>query len=129
MDVKKIIMVVMCTDPLPGEGEKVFYTYSAESILDVDTESEPVLSFGLYQNYPNPFNPNTVISYQLPVTGNVRLKVYDILGNEIATLVNEEKPAGNYDVSFDASNLSSGVYLYKLQVKDYTELKKMILLR
>ena len=129
-------MVVMCTDPSLGEGEKVFYTYGAESILDVDTESEPVLSFGLYQNYPNPFNPNTVISYQLPVTGNVILKVYDILGNEIATLVNEFKPAGSYEVEFNTNsnsgkvlNLPSGLYFYTLSAPGFSETKKMILLK
>jgi hypothetical protein len=85
--------------------------------------------YSLLQNYPNPFNPTTTISYAIPLQSFVSLKVYDILGNEVATLVNEEKQAGNYEVQFNASNLSSGVYLYKLQAKDFTELKKMILLR
>jgi len=85
--------------------------------------------YSLLQNYPNPFNPATTISYAIPLQSFVSLKVYDILGNEVAVLVNEEKQAGNYEVRFDASNLSSGVYLYRLQVKDFTELKKMILLR
>jgi hypothetical protein len=92
--------------------------------------------FDLYQNYPNPFNPTTTINYTIPsvtlsrVEGSrVQLKVYDVLGNEIATLVNEEKSAGNYQVSFNASQLSSGIYFYKLQSESFVETKKMILLR
>jgi photosystem II stability/assembly factor-like uncharacterized protein len=75
----------------------------------------------LHQNYPNPFNPNTVISYQLPVSGNVSLKVYDVLGNEVVTLVDEYKPAGTYEVEFNASstirNLASGIYFYQLRIR------------
>lgn len=85
--------------------------------------------FELAQNYPNPFNPNTVISYQLPVSGFVSLKVFDLLGNEVTTLVNEYKPAGMYEVEFDASVLTSGVYFYVLRAGEYTQTKKMILLR
>jgi hypothetical protein len=85
--------------------------------------------FSLSQNYPNPFNPSTVISYQLPVTSNVTFKVYDILGNEIATLVNEEKPAGSYKVNFNASGLSSGIYFYQLKTDSFIETRKMILIK
>ena len=86
-------------------------------------------SFKLEQNYPNPFNPTTQISYSIPVASHVRLKVYNVLGNEIATLVNEEKPAGEYSVKFNASDLSSGVYIYRLQT-DYSVItKKMTLLK
>ena len=67
----------------------------------------------LFQNYPNPFNPTTTIKYQIPELSFVTLKVYDVLGNEIATLVNEEKPVGNYEVEFNASELSSGIYFYQ----------------
>jgi hypothetical protein len=70
-----------------------------------------------------------VISYQLPITGNVTLKVYDILGKEVTTLVDEYRPAGNYEVEFDAAELTSGIYFYKLQAEKYSETKKMILLR
>jgi len=83
----------------------------------------------LYQNYPNPFNPSTIISYQLPVGGIVLVKVYDILGNEIATLVDEYKPAGKYDVKFNASSLSSGVYFYQLKAGEFIGSKKMLLLK
>jgi hypothetical protein len=99
-------------------------------IVNVEsTNSDAPNDFSLSQNYPNPFNPNTVISYQLPVNGNVTLKVYDILGNEIATLVNEEKPAGEYEVEFNGSNLPSGIYFYQLKAEQYSETKKMILLK
>lgn len=85
--------------------------------------------FGLSQNYPNPFNPKTVIGYQLPVTGFVNLKVFDILGNEIATLVDDYRPAGKYEVDFNAEKLASGIYFYRLQAGDFVQTKKMILLR
>lgn len=85
--------------------------------------------FLLEQNYPNPFNPKTVISFQIPKEGLVILKVYDLLGNEISTLVNEQKAAGSYSVDFDASKLTSGMYLYKLISGSFSSTKKMILLR
>ncbi len=86
------------------------------------------------QNYPNPFNPSTVIKYSIPtdVKGEkqeVRLLVYDILGNEVATLVNESKSFGNYEVKFDASNLSSGLYIYRLESPDYSKSMKMLLIK
>ncbi len=101
-------------------------------------EKVPVVPslFRLEQNYPNPFNPSTVISYHLPagqaglpVNSRVTISVYDILGREVATLVNEQKPAGTYSVQFDASKLSSGIYFYRLKAGSNTEMKKMILLK
>jgi hypothetical protein len=85
--------------------------------------------FVLFDNYPNPFNPTTTIKYSLPKAGVVSLKVYDILGIEVATLVNENKPAGSYEVDFDAGQFPSGVYFYKLQTESYIDTKKMILLK
>jgi hypothetical protein len=91
--------------------------------------------YELSQNYPNPFNPSTKIRFTIPVTLSgvegsfVTLKVYDVLGNEAATLVNEEKPAGSYEVEFEASSLTSGIYFYKLKSGNFVETKKMILLR
>ena len=85
--------------------------------------------FELAQNYPNPFNPTTTIRYELRNDGLVRLKVYDVLGTEVATLVNEEKAAGRYEVNFNASALASGVYIYKLQAGSFINSKKMILLK
>jgi hypothetical protein len=85
--------------------------------------------YALVQNYPNPFNPSTTIRYQLPQDGLVTLKIYDILGSEVATLVNEEKAAGKYEVNFNASSLASGVYIYKIQAGSFINSKKMILLK
>jgi hypothetical protein len=83
--------------------------------------------YSLAQNYPNPFNPATTISYQVPSVSNVRLIVYDVLGKEIATLVNEQKSPGKYSVAFNASRFSSGMYFYKLSAGSFTETRKMIL--
>ncbi len=89
----------------------------------------PVTTYALEQNYPNPFNPTTILRYQIPKDGLVVLKVYDILGRDVSTLVNELKTAGRYEVNFDASNLSSGVYLYRLNVDEYNSTMKMILIK
>jgi len=86
-------------------------------------------SYNLAQNYPNPFNPVTTIQYSIPNRSSVTLKIYDVLGKEIATLVNEEKDRGLYSVNFDASGLASGIYLYRLQAGSFVETKKMILLK
>ncbi len=85
--------------------------------------------FSLYQNYPNPFNPSTIISYSVPKSSLVTIKVYDILGREVETLVNEQKNSGNYKVTFNAGKLASGVYFYQLRSSDYTSIKKMLLLK
>lgn len=87
------------------------------------------LTISLEQNYPNPFNPSTVISFNLPFNSNVELKIYDILGKEIRTLVSGEKTTGNYSVRFDAGDLPSGIYIYKLTAGDYSSARKMILIR
>ena len=94
-------------------------------------EEESILPelFELYQNYPNPFNPETKISYQIPQRGHVTLKVYDILSNEVSTLVNEEKLAGIYEVNYDASNLSSGIYFYRILSGNFIDAKKMLLVK
>jgi hypothetical protein len=97
--------------------------------MESDKESTRLNSFVLHQNYPNPFNPSTNIQYTLDSKQFVKLKVYDILGEEIATLVNEEKPKGINEINFDASFLTSGVYFYKLEAGNYIQTKKMILLR
>jgi hypothetical protein len=90
---------------------------------------EKPTSYSLSQNYPNPFNPTTTIKYQIPISGFVTLKIYDILGKEVAALVKENKDQGFYNVSFDASKLASGVYIYQLKVNDYISSKKMMLLK
>lgn len=91
-----------------------------------DTETTPS-AFSLGQNYPNPFNPSTAISYSIKEDGLITLKVYDVLGKEVATLVNENKPEGNYEVEFNASSLPSGMYIYKIQSGSFTDVKKMLL--
>ena len=85
--------------------------------------------FELAQNYPNPFNPSTSIKFSIPQAAKVMLKVYDILGREVATLINSEKLAGNYEVNFDASKFASGVYVYTLTAGDFTSTKKMMLMK
>lgn len=112
-----------------------------KNFFDINTgvEDEYLFSpveFELYQNFPNPFNPSTIISYRLPVTSKVTLKVFDVLGNEVRTLINEEMEAGYHQIEFDASshsgsvrNLPSGIYFYKLQSGKFSETKKMVLLK
>lgn len=97
-----------------------------KSNVNAVTNKENIFNFGLSQNYPNPFNPLTVISYQIPKSCKVSLKIYDILGKEIRTLVNENKEAGEYKEIFDASNLPSGVYIYKLAAGVFVKSDKMI---
>jgi len=101
-------------------------------ITDVDqdnTVNTIPTEYSLDQNYPNPFNPSTVINFSIPSAGLTTLKVYNILGQEVATLVNKELTAGAYQFEFNANNLSSGVYFYKLQSKDYSEVRKMMLMK
>jgi len=95
----------------------------------VELESFYADAFSLEQNYPNPFNPSTTISWQSPLSSHHTLKVYDLLGREIATLVDEYKPAGSYEVEFDASQISSGIYFYTLQAGEFTSTKKLILMK
>ena len=98
-------------------------------IVAVEEEEERPHEFTLSQNYPNPFNPSTKINYSVPRAGHISLKVYDILGREVVTLVNEIKQPGQHEIRFNGSNLASGIYFYRLKSKDYVETKKLILLR
>jgi len=118
---------------LTGFGQVLSYAEprntSSAPILD---RTRPIpTDYALAQNYPNPFNPTTTISYQLPTSGNVSLKVYDMLGREVATLANTRQDAGTYTVQFSAANyqLSSGVYFYRLQAGTFVETKKMLLIK
>jgi hypothetical protein len=118
-------------DGVIGEYDGNF-TYFKNLFAPTSIENEFVeipSGFYLSQNYPNPFNPTTRIQYQISSSSNVSLKVYDVLGNEVLTLANEEKPAGYYEVNFTAFQLASGLYFYKLQAGNFSETKKMILLR
>jgi len=96
-------------------------------IVSINSEIGIPNKFELFQNYPNPFNPSTQISYQLPENSFVNLVVYNIIGQKVAELVNQEKTSGKYSVKFDASNLPSGVYIYKLQAGEFSSVKKMLL--
>ena len=96
----------------------------------IETENSVIPDdYDLSQNYPNPFNPSTIITYQLPESGFVSLKVFDVLGNEVAKLVDENKQSGSYEVVFNSTNLPSGVYFYTLQASNYVSTKKMVLLK
>jgi len=99
------------------------------SATSVEEENETPLTFELQQNFPNPFNPVTEIKYSIPQTSNVKLKVFDIVGNEVATLVDEIKSSGKYSVKFYANNLTSGVYFYRIQTDNFTSTKKLLLLK
>jgi hypothetical protein len=86
-------------------------------------------NFILFQNYPNPFNPTTIIRFEIPRESIVTIKLYDLLGREIKTLVNEEKTAGSYSYIFDGSSLSSGIYFYRITAGKFAQTKKMILMK
>ncbi len=117
----------------PGE----FHIYTSKQlpvpdtavVTDIKENNFSVKTFNLYQNYPNPFNPSTTINYQIPKSSFVTLKIYDVLGREVANLVNNEKQAGQYNVTFNASKFSSGIYFYRLQAGDFISTKKMILMK
>ena len=114
------------------------FQYSSQTTGIHNSEIVPI-TFLLHQNYPNPFNPTTTIEYQIPYSSNykdgergkefVSLKVYDLLGREVASLVNEQKPAGRYTQHWNASNLPSGMYVYRLQTESFSESKKLVLLK
>jgi len=104
-------------------------TWSISGTVGVESEDQIPTQYSLGQNYPNPFNPSTTISFSILNSEFITLKVFDVLGNEAATLVNEEKSAGTYQVEFDANKLSSGIYFYKLQAGNFIETKKMILMK
>lgn len=118
-------------------GSNIWRRPLSQVVTGIEDESKiQPEEYSLEQNYPNPFNPSTTIKYTIPsvisTEGrklNVQLRVYDILGTEVATLVNEDKPAGSYEVNFNASEFSSGVYFYKLQTGEFSSTKKMILIK
>jgi hypothetical protein len=113
----------------PTYGNNAF-TVKYNQLTGIKTSNASIpVNFKLYQNYPNPFNPITKIQYSIPQNGDVSLKVYDMLGREVQTLVNGYKKAGDYSVIFDGSKLSSGVYIYKLQAEQYSDMKKMVLIK
>lgn len=99
-------------------------------IIITDIQKKYIVNdFRLYQNYPNPFNPSTTISYSLPEKQNVTIKIFDITGSEITLLKNKFQQKGSYEINFDGSDLTSGIYFYTLQAGNFSETKKMILLK
>lgn len=129
----KLRFSLVSNGTIPADGiyldniRLVNYTLTPTGINTV--QSELPADFGLSQNYPNPFNPSTSISFQLPEAGNVLLKVFDVLGKEVMTLVDEYRAPGSYEVRLDASNLAGGMYFYKLVSGSFSETKKMILVK
>jgi hypothetical protein len=99
------------------------------NITEVENNNGTPSSYSLQQNYPNPFNPSTKIKYSVPQSSLVQIKIFDVLGNEIETLINEEKPAGTYELTWSAANLPSGVYFYQLRAGNFVQTKKMLLLK
>jgi photosystem II stability/assembly factor-like uncharacterized protein len=115
---------------ISGESGEILHTTNGGGITAVEFVHEELPArFELEQNYPNPFNPTTTINYQLPANSHVTLKVYNVLGKEVATLVNEDRKAGYHDVTFDASQLASGMYVYRLTAGGFTASKKSLLLK
>ena len=102
-------------------------TFEYSKIIEIDVDAP--LEFELSQNYPNPFNPSTTIKFSLPVTSNVKLSVFNILGEEVQRLVNETKEAGIYTINFNAMQLNSGIYFYKLETRNFIQVKKMSLIK
>jgi hypothetical protein len=107
----------------------LYWKDSISIVTSVEDENTLPVSYKLFQNYPNPFNPSTTIKYGIPELTGVELGVYNVLGSEVATLVNEEKERGVYSLTFNTSNLPSGVYFYRLQAGDFIQTKKMVLMK
>ena len=102
---------------------------SSEYSKIINSIIEPPAQFSLSQNYPNPFNPSTIISFQIPERGQAKLKVFDALGNEVATVVDEIMEAGIHELEFNAAGLTSGVYIYTLISGEFSQSQKMLLLK
>jgi hypothetical protein len=113
-------------NPNPRRWDSVMVNIS---VTDVGGNHSNPTVFMLYDNYPNPFNPSTTLRYSISEASFTSIKIYDALGNEVSSLVNETKPAGTYEVEFNASDLSSGIYYYTLNAGSFSETKKMILMK
>jgi hypothetical protein len=104
------------------------YKYSPITSVNISKKELPI-NYSLNQNFPNPFNPTTTINYSVPKSSFVTIKIYDVLGREVTTLVNENKPIGNYSVQFNAAKLTSGIYFYRMQAGDFVQTKKLVVLK
>lgn len=120
---------VTATDTANAKVSCIFNLKIDNPVTDINDDKQSLNDFQLYQNYPNPFNPSTKISWQSSLSSWQTLKVYDFLGKEVATLVDEFKPAGNYETEFNASNISSGIYFYVLKTNNFCDQKKMIVIK
>ncbi|MGB5849989.1 MAG: T9SS type A sorting domain-containing protein, partial [Ignavibacteriaceae bacterium] len=109
--------------------DETVYTLDFSGIVGVEDADQLPQTYALDQNYPNPFNPTTTITYAVPQNSFISLRVFDVLGNEVQTLVNETKSAGTYSVSFDAASVPSGVYFYTLEAGNFVSTKKMVLIK
>lgn len=116
-------------EAIDDAGNSAWSTELSTSITANETQSPLPKEYALDQNYPNPFNPSTTIKYQIPADANISLKIYDVLGNEVDELVNEFKTAGFYEVKFNASKLTSGVYFYRIESDNFTQTRKMLLMK
>jgi hypothetical protein len=112
-----------------GNGTILKTTNGGVSFVEEEEIDEIPNDYIVSHNYPNPFNPSTKIKYSIPQSSNVVIKVFDILGNKIETLVDGEKPIGTYEITWDADNLPTGVYFYRLQAGSFVETKKMVLMK
>jgi hypothetical protein len=112
-----------------GYAGLIFFNEDSVVVTSVNDNIFEINSYKLYQNYPNPFNPHTVISFQIPVAGKVTIKLFDILGREIETIIDEERTAGIHSINFNGNYLASGIYFYSISVNDFHQSKKMVLLR
>ncbi|MFW6347410.1 MAG: T9SS type A sorting domain-containing protein, partial [Cyclonatronaceae bacterium] len=121
-------MIITSNDPA-GEENRVSLQMTVVTNTSATPENEQPTSFELSQNYPNPFNPTTNISYALPENAHVRLEVFNVQGQRVALLVDQQQNPGNYSATFDASGLSSGVYIYQIQAAGYTKTQKMLLVK
>lgn len=120
---------IILLDPHHGPINIPVEVFGETSTEVSDNFSQTAMTFQLFQNYPNPFNPSTSIRYSLPETQNVIIKIYNILGKEMATIVNEEKIKGSYLINFNMNDYPSGVYLYSLKTPKYSATRKMILIK
>ena len=114
---------------IPARFKKLIGHVNNSSYPEIEVNIESLTDFQLYQNYPNPFNPSTTIKYAVPKTSLVKITVYDLTGQEVALLVNEVKEAGTYELKFDASNIASGVYLYRMVADNFTSVRKLNILK
>lgn len=124
------VLVFLFTGMVTVNGNNKHFYESENGAGLIDGDNKPISDdYKLNQNFPNPFNPSTKISYKINIEGKVTLQVFNLVGQVVEVLVNEFQKPGRYEVEFDAGNLPSGVYLYKLQINDFTSVKRMTLLR